>query len=33
MKRILEEGNEQQKENFLQEFIADLDKDPYMKID
>jgi chorismate mutase len=29
MKDILEEGNEQQKEKFLQEFIADLDKDPF----
>ena len=29
MKRILEEGNEQQKERLLEEFIADLDKDPF----
>ena len=31
MKDILEEGNEQQKEEFLKEFIADLDKDPFYK--
>ena len=31
MKSILEEGNEQQKERFLKEFIADLDKDPFYK--
>jgi len=29
MKDILEEGNEQQKERLLEEFIADLDKDPF----
>ena len=31
MKDILEEGNEQQKEEFLKEFIADLDKNPFYK--
>ena len=31
MKKILEEGNEQQKERFLQEFIEELDKDPFYK--
>jgi hypothetical protein len=29
MKDILEEGNEKQKERLLEEFIADLDKDPF----
>ena len=29
MKDILEEGNEQQKERLLEEFIAELDKDPF----
>ena len=31
MKKILEEGNELQKEKFLQEFIEELDKDPFYK--
>ena len=31
MERVLEEGNEQQKEKFLKELITDLDKDPFYK--
>ena len=31
MKSILEEANEQQKERFLQEYIAEIDEDPFYK--